>query len=157
MESNVKLANHPLHPILVVFPIALFILSFIFDVVHYSTDNGLWATLSFWNMVAGIVGGLAAAVPGLIDYLKLDLTPQARQTATVHLTLNLLIVGAYIVNAFLRYEAVDTAMVRDATVPTVPFILSIFGVVVLCISGWLGGQLVYRHHVGVHEGEPVAR
>lgn len=157
MESKARIARHPVHPILVVFPIALFILSFIFDIVHYWTDNGLWATISFWNMVAGIVGALAAAVPGLIDYLKLDMSSDARQTATVHMVMNLMLVGLYVVNAILRYDAVDTAVVQAAAVPTLPFILSIFGVVLLSISGWLGGQLVYIHHLGVHEGERVAR
>lgn len=157
MESKVTILRHPVHPILVVFPVALFTMSFIFDILWYFTGNGIWAAVSFYNMIAGIVGALAAAIPGVVDYLKLELSAEVRTKATWHLVLNLTLAGLFVVNAILRWSAYREVPWERAGVPILPFMLSIVGVGMLYVSGYLGGSLVYFHRVGVSEEVPVER
>jgi len=94
-----------------------------------------------WNVGAGVVGALLAAIPGFVDWLSL--TGRAARIGTYHMILNLAAVVIFAVNWFVRTRvAVDSPW---------PLILSIIGVVGVGISGWLGGELVYMHRVGVEE------
>ena len=68
MESKAKIMGHPIHPILIPFPLGLLLTSVVFDVVYLLTGNGKWSEISFWMIAAGVIGGLAAAVFGLIDW-----------------------------------------------------------------------------------------
>ena len=69
MESRAKLFGHAIHPVLIVFPLGLLATSFIFDIIHLLTGNGYWSDLAFWLIAAGVIGGLLAALFGLIDWL----------------------------------------------------------------------------------------
>ena len=75
MESRAKLFGHPIHPILIPFPLGLLTTSVVFDVVYLLTGDGKWLGVSYWMIAAGVIGGLAAAVFGLIDCLAI---PPAR-------------------------------------------------------------------------------
>jgi uncharacterized membrane protein len=126
---------------LVPLPIGLFLFSLAADIIYRAGWGGpIWVDLAFYTMAGGIVGALAAAVPGLVDYLSLR-ARDTRRVATAHLVLNLALVAVYAVNLWLRTGA-------DATT-RLPFLLSILGLVTLAVSGWLGGELVYVHGVGV--------
>ena len=140
-ETPARLGNHPLHPMLVVFPLGLWVAALAFDIAHAATGNGLWHTIAFWNIVAGIVGALAAAIPGVIDFLALD--GRARNLATYHMVLNFAAVVLFAINAYVR--------VRGAADSRWPLTLSLLGVVGVGVSGWLGGELVYIERVGVEE------
>ena len=133
--------KHPVHPMLVVLPIGLWIAALAFDILYAATANPVWRTLAFWNIAAGIIGALLAAVPGFVDYLALD--GRARRIATYHMLLNLGAVALFAVNWYLR-----TRVSADSRWPLA---LSVIGVVGVMISGWLGGELVYRERVGVDE------
>jgi uncharacterized membrane protein len=126
---------------LVVIPLGLWIAALVFDVVAFFTGDPFWRALAFWNIVGGIVGALAAAVPGFVDYLTLD--GRARRLATWHMLLNLGAVALFAVNAFFR-----TRVGGDADWPLA---LSVVGVVGVLVAGWLGGELVYKERVGVEE------
>ena len=141
MGSRASFLKHPLHPMLIPFPIALWIFSLISDVVYGLGWGGdLWKEMAFYTMAGGIVGALAAAVPGLIDYLSMT-DQETSKIAKTHMIVNLAIVGIFIANLWLR-----TMFVPGAGLPVV---LSVIGVVLLGFSGWLGGELVYVHGVGV--------
>jgi uncharacterized membrane protein len=134
---------------LVPIPIGLWLFSLVCDLV-YSLGSGdeVWRTVAFYNMVAGIIGALIAAIPGLIDLLSLPAGP--RRTAIVHMSLNLTIVALYVVNAVLRYNNPDRY--------TLGVWLSVIAVALLVASGWLGGKLVYELGVAVDDGaETTAR
>lgn len=73
MESRAKIAGHAAHPILIVFPLGLLATAVIFDVVYLLTDNSTFVLVSYWMIVAGLLGGLAAAVPGWIDWFAFRL------------------------------------------------------------------------------------
>jgi uncharacterized membrane protein len=140
MSSPASVAKHPIHPMLVVFPIGLWTFSLVCDVAYVTGWGGpIWNDMAFYTMAGGIAGGLLAAVPGFIDYLSLS--GRVRALALTHMLINLGIVGLYALNLFLRLGSAPGAVL--------PIALSSLGMVLLGVSGWLGGELVYVHHIGV--------
>jgi uncharacterized membrane protein len=129
---------------LVVFPVGLFVAALVFDILAQATGNAVWRTVAFYDIAAGIVGGLLAAVPGFVDYFSLQ--GRARSIATWHMVLNLGLVGLFAVNWLLR-TSWGAQWIPSGS--NVPLILSVLGVVILAVSGWLGGHLVYVEGVGV--------
>jgi uncharacterized membrane protein len=127
---------------LVPVPIGLWIFSFVCDLTFIlGSGVSLWFTLSFWTMIGGLVGALLAAIPGFIDMLSLREHP--KRLALTHMALNITVIVLYAVNIGTRLEA--------GAVSGVPLILSIVAIVLLAVSGWLGGHMVYVHRVGVDE------
>ena len=148
MASRASFAKHPIHPMLVPFPIALWIFSLASDVVYGLGWGGpVWSDMAFYTMAGGILGGLAAAVPGLIDYLSLS-EPVTTKIARTHMIVNLAIVAIFCVDLWLRMTASPGA--------GLPIALSVLGVMLLGLSGWLGGELVYVHGVGVESSTKTA-
>src|SRR5262245_38955567 len=145
MNTRASIRNHPVHPMLVVFPIALWIFSLVCDAIfHFVSYNMFWKAVAFYSIAGGIIGALVAAVPGFVDYLSLT-DRRVKRIATTHMVLNLVIVVLFIFNLGVRYTASPTG-------DTVGLVLSIIGIIFLAVSGWLGGALVYVHHVGVSPG-----
>jgi uncharacterized membrane protein len=144
-HTRARISDHPVHPMLVVFPLGLWVAALVFDLVEAATGNPMWGTLAFWNIVGGIIGALAAAGPGLADYLSLD--GRAGRLGTWHMVLNLAAVALFAVNAALR--------VRLPAGSRWPLLLSIVGVLGVLVAGWLGGEMVYAERVGV--AEPAER
>ncbi|MCU7552004.1 Rieske 2Fe-2S domain-containing protein [Chitinophagaceae bacterium LB-8] len=142
MKSKAHIKTHPLHPILVAFPIAFFIGAFIFDFLSLATTN-----LSFWQTgyylsIAGITGALLAAVPGAVDYFfTVPPNSSAKKRATKHALINLL-------NVFLFGFAVYYRGTEAASTYVILTIEGI-GVILLSIAGWLGGTLVHRNQIGI--------
>jgi uncharacterized membrane protein len=124
-------------------PIAIgcFIFSFSADLIFYATGNSEpWNMLAYYTILGGILGALAAAIPGLIDLLSL---PAAiKSTALKHMTINLAVVVLYTGNAWMRC--------RDEDNLHIPMLLSLIAIIMLVVSGWLGGKMVYEAGVGVH-------
>lgn len=142
MQGKATLKGHPIHPMLVSFPIAFWVGSLIADILHFVTGAELWTPMGTGLIAAGIAGALLAAIAGFIDYTTAPMDAKTKRTATKHLTLNLVIVAAYAVNLYLRWR-----------VPAIPagYVLSVLAILALLYSGWLGGDLVYDHKVGVEE------
>src|SRR5688572_6966759 len=132
MSTPASIARHPVHPMLVVFPIGLFVAAFVFDILALTTGHGVWRVVAFYDIAAGIVGGLLAAVPGFVDYFALR--GAARRTATWHMILNLVLVGLFSVNWLLRTTWGAQWLPPESNVPA---ILTGCGVVILAVSGWL--------------------
>jgi len=144
MRTPASVARHPIHPMLVPIPIGLWVFSLVCDLIYrFGTGDTVWFTVATYNMVAGIVGALIAAVFGFIDLLSLPAAP--KKTALVHMTINLVIVVLYVINAWLR---ITPGEYTDA-----PIVLSIIAISLLLVSGWLGGHLVYVHRVAVDADE----
>jgi uncharacterized membrane protein len=141
MSSPASIAKHPIHPMLVVFPVGLWIFSFVCDLIHLLiSPNPIWSEIAFYCIGGGIVGALLAAIPGFIDYLSIT-NPRAKRIATFHLVLNLIGVVLFALNFGLRYAGDRGA--------SLPIIISAITIVAVGISGWLGGELVYVHGMGV--------
>ena len=149
MSSPASIARHPIHPMLVVFPVGLWIFSFVCDLVHLLiSPNPIWSDVAFYCIGGGIVGALLAAIPGFIDYLSITDT-RAKRIATFHMALNLAGVVLFAANFGLRY-----AGDRGASLPIIISAITLVGV---AISGWLGGELVYVHGMGVEGGTTPSR
>ena len=140
MRTPARVFDHPIHPMLIPFPIGLWVFSLAADVTFRFAGDPLWLAMAYWTMLAGTIGALAAAVPGLIDFLSLT-EPRAVRIATAHLVLNLTIVGLFVANLVLRTTGYP---------PTaLPLVLSAVAVGLLLVSGWLGWELIYRQGVAL--------
>src|SRR5689334_20903144 len=102
MESRAKLFGHPIHQMLVVFPLGLLATSFIFDLIAWGTGNGHWSDVAFWMIAAGLIGGLAAAVFGLIDWLAIPTGTRAWAIGLWHGLGNVVVIALFAVSWFLR-------------------------------------------------------
>jgi uncharacterized membrane protein len=142
-------AEHPIHPMLVPFPIALWIFSLASDLIYLFDFGGpVWKDVALYTMVGGIIGGLAAAIPGYIDYRSVS-DPVVVRLAQMHMVINVGLVLLFTLNAGLR--------VINGPEALVPVFLSALGVAALAVSGWLGGELVYVQGVAVQpDREPNA-
>lgn len=142
MRSKLHLKGHPLHPILVALPIAFFIGTLVFDLWGYWRDNpDFWRT-GFYLEIAGVVTALLAAVPGIVDYFAV-VPPgsSAKKRATKHGLLNIFLVVLFAAVWFYRQANEDAYVIVLGA--------ELLGVVVLGISGWLGGTLVHRNQIGI--------
>ena len=148
MESKAKLFGHPVHPMLVVFPLGLFATSFLFDLVRLAGGGAGFSTAAFDMIAAGIVGGLAAAVFGLVDFLAIPAGTRAKTIGAFHGVANVVIVALFIVSWGIRYGDHEAAIGSA-------IVLSGIGVLLALVSGWLGGELVDRLGVGVDDGAHV--
>ena len=140
-----KPLRHPLHPMLVHFPIGLFLLSLLLDLASLafpSVPN--LVRDSFYAMLLGVITTLIAAVPGVVDYTDIRSDHPAKRTATTHLTLNLIVVALYGINLGVR-----SSSLVDPKISFGPLILSLVGVGLLSVSGYLGGRLVYDAGISV--------
>lgn len=145
MESRAKLLGHAIHPMLIVFPLGLLATSLVFDVVHLATGSGRLADIAFWMIAAGIVGGLAAAVFGLIDWLAIPHGTRAKAVGLWHAGANVVALSFFAAGWILRSDAPTDPGI-------VPFALSVVGAVLALVGRWLGGELVERLGVSVDPG-----
>jgi uncharacterized membrane protein len=147
MARRLRLFGHPLHPMSVHLPIGLLAAATLFDLLGLAAVvEGAWR-FSLWCVGLGLVSGVPAVITGLLDYAALPRGHRAETAATWHLSVMLAALAAYGVRALLSFVGDSPG----APVPAQPYLvsgLSVVGVVLLGLGGWLGGQLVYRHGVG---------
>jgi len=141
----VKLLGHPIHPMLIVFPLGLLATAVIFDILYIATANGDLATFSYYAMIAGVIGGLLAAVFGLLDWSKIPKDTRARRIGAVHGVGNVIVTGLFILSLASRWG--------DPTyLPNVlPMVLGLIGALIALFTAWLGGEMVYRLRVAVDD------
>jgi uncharacterized membrane protein len=149
MESRAKLLGHPIHQMLIVFPVGLLVTSVIFDILYLVTGTGFFRTASFYNIAAGVLGGLLAAIFGLIDYLAIPANTRAKRVGLTHGLGNVVVVVLFALSWFLRRDN------EGFTPDTTALLLSLLGVGVATVTAWLGGELVDRLGVGVDPGANV--
>ena len=145
MESKAKLFGHPIHQMLIVFPLGLLATALLFDAVQLITGNGFWSELSYWMIAAGVVSGLVAAPFGLVDWLAIPWQTRAKRIGAVHGAGNVVVIALYGISWLMR--------TGNPAVPETPALaLAFLGGGLAVITGWLGGELVDRLAVGVDEG-----
>jgi uncharacterized membrane protein/nitrite reductase/ring-hydroxylating ferredoxin subunit len=141
MKSSAHIKGHPIHPILVMFPIAFFIGAFVFDIIGLAHER--YSGTAVYLIIAGLIGGVLAAIPGLIDY-NATVPPHstAKKRAATHGLVNTFVMLLFAVALAYRLKAEDPSIV-------VILALEVVGVVFLCYAGWMGGTLIYRNQIGV--------
>lgn len=143
-RSTASLMGHPIHPMLVPFPIVFFISALATDLLFFGNEAEIWATASVWLLGAGLVTAALAALAGLVDFFG-DRRVRSLRDARMHMIGNIMAVLVETVNLVLRLG--DPAAGVSTGV-----ILSAVAVAILAFTGWKGGELVFRHRVGVHDG-----
>ena len=143
MSAAASFKGHPFHPIIIPLPIGLWVFSIVSDFIFkLGWGSPIWNDVAFYTLAGGIIGALIAAVPGFIDLIGLQ-NPKTKSIAVWHMFINLLAVALYCVNFLLRTQR--------APGDNLPILLSAIGIVLIIISGWLGGELVYVRGVAVKQ------
>jgi uncharacterized membrane protein len=142
IPSNVTIGKHPIHPMVIIFPIAALSGALITDVVYLLTNDDFWARSSVYLITAGVVTGAVAGALGALDYLT---NPRIRslRVATLHGAGNVVVIVLAVINLLVRVD--DSA----AGLRSPGIFLSVIIGLLMVATGWLGGELVYRHKVGV--------
>jgi uncharacterized membrane protein len=146
VESKAKLFGHPIHPMLIVLPLGLLSAAVLFDVVYLITGEDAFSTVAFWNIAAGVVGGLGAALFGAWDWWHIPRGTRAKRIGLWHGGGNVVVVVLFASSWFLRLG-------QEGYEPGVlAYVLSFGGLGLAAVTGWLGGELVDRLGVGVDPG-----
>lgn len=145
MASTASLGGHPIHPMLIPFPIALWIFSLIADIIYLWRGNPAWEWIAFYTLAGGIIGAILAAVFGIIDYFTIK-DKKVSNIAAWHARINVLALLLFAASFYLRTTSGARFVSGSLTIPVV---LSIVGVISITVSGWLGGELVYKYGVAV--------
>jgi uncharacterized membrane protein len=143
MKAQARLFGHPIHQMLIVFPLGLLATSVAFDVVGLITRDMTWPVVAYWTMAAGIIGALLAAPFGLIDWLGIPRGTRAHRVGAVHGGGNLVVSALFLISWLLRDPGVEPSAGALA--------LSFAGTALALVTAWLGGELVSRLGVGVDE------
>jgi uncharacterized membrane protein len=150
VTSTASIAGHPIHPMLVAFPIAFLVGGLLTDVAYWQTGDAFWAQASLWLVGAGVVSGLLAAVFGLIDFVTIRRARNA--SGWIHLVGNVVAVLLSAVSVLFRMPD------PEAVVMPTGLAISAVVTVMLLVTGWLGGELAFRDKIGVvGRGDPKER
>ncbi|HKS08641.1 MAG TPA: DUF2231 domain-containing protein, partial [Pyrinomonadaceae bacterium] len=142
MESKAKIFGHAIHPILIVFPLGLLATAVIFDVIYLATGNRTWTFVAFWMIGAGLIGGLIAALFGLIDFLNIPTNTRAKRIGMYHGLVNLGAVLLFALSFYLRWNVPGD--LNTISPPTTALLCSFAGAGLALLGGWFGGELVER-------------
>lgn len=145
MESRAKLLGHPIHQMLIVFPLGLLAMAVVFDVFAMALANGYWSEIAYWMIAAGVVTGLLAAPFGTIDWFAIPAGTRAKRIGAVHGVGNVIVVLLFALSWLLRRDA-------PGAPPAMALALSFAAGGLTLVTSWLGGELVDRLGVGVDDG-----
>lgn len=142
IPSTVAIAGHPLHPLIVTFPIAFLTGAFGTDVGYWLTGDPFWARASIWLIMAGFVAGLVAAATGMLDFLKIDRVKK-HSAGWIHAIGNIAALLLTLFNWIHR-----SGNVEGGVLP-LGIIISMIVALLLAVTGWYGAELIYRHKIAV--------
>jgi uncharacterized membrane protein len=143
-KSTAQIAGHPLHPMLIPFPVAFLVATFVCDLIFWRTGNAGWSAASMWLLGAALVMAALGAVTGLTDFMG-DQRIRDLSAAWHHMLGNVVAVVLSLINWYWRYSGGDAAVLPWGLV------LSTLVVLILLYTGWRGWEMVYRHRVAVEE------
>jgi uncharacterized membrane protein len=148
MESKAKLLGHPIHPMLIVFPLGLFATAVVIDVVYFAGDSLIFAEVSYYLVIAGLIGGAVAAPFGYIDWRAIPRNTRAKRVGALHGIGNVVVMLLFLASALLRGEL-------PSAPPALAFVCSFAGAAIALVTAWLGGELVDRLGIGVSDSAHV--
>lgn len=142
VKSTASVAGHPIHPVLIPFPIAFLTGALLTDIAYLSTGDAFWARVSLWLIGVGLVTGILAGAVGAVDYFTIERV-RDHSAGNIHAIGNVIVVILAAINLFVRWGDAGAAIAWWG------LILSLITAAALGITGWYGGELSYRHKVGV--------
>jgi len=149
MRTRARALGHPIHPMLVVFPLGLFTTAVIFDLVFLLGDNETFSQVGFWNITAGVIGAILAALAGVVDWTGIPARTRAKSVGLLHGGLNSAALVLFVIAWIVRLDRSGHAP------PVAVFVLQVVALVVASGAAWFGGELVGRLGVGVDEDAGV--
>lgn len=144
MESKTTFLGHPLHQMLIVFPLGLLATSVVFDLLNLAIDMPMMSVAAFFMVCAGVLAGLVAAPFGTIDWLAIPTGTRARSIGAMHGLGNVVVLLLFAASAWLRTDAPEQP-------PALAIVLSVLGGGLSMVTAWLGGELVDRLGVGISD------
>jgi uncharacterized membrane protein len=143
MESKAKIFGHPIHPILVVFPIGLFAMAVISDIVSLISPDRIFSAVAYYDISGGLIVGFLAALFGWYEWTHIPNDTRAKSVASIHGLGNLILIVLFLISWIIRRG--ETNFVPS----TAALILSFLGIGLGLVTAWLGGELIYRLDIGV--------
>ncbi len=143
MRSKARFLGHPIHQMLVVFPLGLLATAVVFDVVALATGKPVMGAVAYWMMAAGLVGAVVASPFGTIDWLAIPAGTRAKRIGAMHGGGNLVVAALFLVSWLLREP--------EGVAPLGVMAWSFAGAGLALVTAWLGGELVDRLGVGVDD------
>jgi uncharacterized membrane protein len=153
MTSKTTILGHPIHPMMVGFPVALYTATVVAYALYAATGSSHWFQVGVVANIAGVVAASLTAVPGLIDWMGIPSADSAKHTGLLHMLLNVTALSFFAVDAFLQYGHWDEPSPAFGTAVT----LAAVGFVLTLVAGFLGWTLVHRSGIEVTAGQQVAR
>ena len=148
MRAKARLFGHPIHQMLIVFPLGLLATAVIIDLVYFATDALIFAEVSYYLVVAGLIGGAVAAPFGFIDWTAIPRNTRAKRVGAMHGIGNAVVLLLFLASALLRLDL-------PSAPPAMAYVCSFAGAALALVTAWLGGELVDRLGVGVSDGAHV--
>jgi uncharacterized membrane protein len=145
MYSKIKIAGHPLHAMLVPFPVAFYTATMVCFIMYANNMDPFWYKVAMKANVAGVATAVLAALPGFIDWLNIPKVKKAKKVGITHMICNVLALALFSFNIYLQC---DYAQDLQPDV-TSAIIITATGFVLTLIAGFLGWSLVQKHHIGV--------
>ncbi|PZG12422.1 hypothetical protein C1I95_25860 [Micromonospora craterilacus] len=143
MESRLKVLGHAVHPMLVMFPVALLVTAVLFDVIDALGGPRFLGEVAYWNLTVGLIGGVLAAAAGAVDLLAIPAGTRAKRVGVTHAAANfamlLLFAAVWVVRLNAEYRTAGGALIA----------IEVVAVAILGVAAWLGGELVGRLGVSV--------
>ncbi|MDG4825524.1 DUF2231 domain-containing protein [Asanoa sp. WMMD1127] len=143
MHARIRALGHPVHPMLVMFPAALFVTGTIFDLVQLIGDNAVFGEVGFWTITVGLIGGVLAGATGFADWTKIPAGTRAKRVGRLHGLLNAVVLVLFLVAWLLRVGE------EGHEAGAFAFVLEVLAVAIAGSAAWLGGELVDRLGIGV--------
>jgi uncharacterized membrane protein len=144
VESRVRALGHPVHPMLIVFPLGLFVTAVVFDLIHLVSANEVFGQVGYWNIVAGILGAVLAATTGLADWSKIPRDTRAKRIGLLHGAANTVVLLLFVLVWILRSDNAEHTLSAGL------FVVELLALAVSGVAAWMGGELVDRLGIGVH-------
>ncbi|PZR79496.1 MAG: hypothetical protein DLM52_00900 [Chthoniobacterales bacterium] len=142
MAGKINFLGHPVHPMLIAFPLGLLPVAVLFDIIFLCTSNAQWAIISYWLIAVGVISGLLAAVFGAADWWALGNGTRAKRIGLLHGLINVVVTALFAISWVMRRPS-------PAAPNLAAIIIGIIALVLALVAAWLGGELVYRLSVGV--------
>ena len=148
MESKAKLLGHPIHPMLIVFPLGLLATAVLIDLIYLARDSLIFAQVSYYLIIAGLIGGAVAAPFGFIDWRAIPRNTRAKRVGALHGIGNVVVMLLFLASGLLRADL-------PSAPPALAYVCSFAGAAIALVTAWLGGELVDRLGIGVSDSAHV--